>query len=102
MDMIKLTDIEIQNALLSIEGWEMKKNGITKNFVFENFKDTLATMNRIGEAAEKMNHHPEWFNVYNKLDIRLSTHDKGGITQLDIDLAKAIEEIVKRQNQEKR
>jgi len=41
-----------------------------------------------------MNHHPEWFNVYNKLDIRLSTHDKGGITQLDIDLAKEIEEIV--------
>ena len=72
----------------------MKKDGIIKTFVFENFKVALATMNRIGEVAEEMNHHPEWFNVYNKLDIRLSTHDKGGITQLDIDLAKAIEEIV--------
>ena len=49
-------------------------------------------MNRIGEVAEEMNHHPEWFNVYNKLNIRLSTHDQGGITQLDIDLAKTIED----------
>jgi len=93
--MIKLTDIEIQNALLSLEGWKMEKDGIIKRFIFKNFKDALATMNKIGEVAEEMNHHPEWFNVYNKLDIRLSTHDKGGITPLDIDLAKAIEEIVK-------
>lgn len=92
--MIKLTEIEIQKALLSLEGWKMEKDGIIKNFVFENFKDALAAMDRIGEVAEEMNHHPEWFNVYNKLDIRLSTHDKGGITQLDIELAKAIEEIV--------
>ena len=92
--MIKLTDIEIQNALLSLEGWKMEKDGIIKRFIFKNFKDALATMNKIGEVAEEMNHHPEWFNVYNKLDIRLSTHDKGGITPLDIDLAKAIEEIV--------
>ena len=93
--MKRLTEIGIQNALLALEGWKMEKDGIIKSFVFENFKVALATMNKIGEVAEGMNHHPEWFNVYNKLDIRLSTHDKGGITQLDIDLAKAIEEIVK-------
>jgi 4a-hydroxytetrahydrobiopterin dehydratase len=92
--MKRLTEIEIQNALLSLESWEMEKDGIVKSFVFENFKAALAAMNRIGEVAEEMNHHPEWCNVYNKLDIRLSTHDKGGITQFDIDLAKAIEEIV--------
>ena len=92
--MKRLTEIEIQKALLSLEGWKYEKDGIMKKFVFANFKDALATMNRIGEVAEEMNHHPEWFNVYNKLNIRLSTHDKGGITQLDIDLAKAIEEIV--------
>ena len=92
--MKRLTEIEIQKALLSLEGWEFEKDGIIKKFVFRNFKEALATMNRIGEVAEEMNHHPEWFNVYNKLNIRLSTHDKGGITQLDIDLAKAIEEIV--------
>ena len=92
--MKRLTETEIQKALLSLEEWEYEKDGIIKKFVFANFKDALATMNRIGEVAEEMNHHPEWFNVYNKLNIRLSTHDQGGITQLDIDLAKAIEEIV--------
>lgn len=92
--MIKLTEIEIQNALIPLEGWKMEKDGIVKSFVFENFKEAIAAMAEIGEVAEEMNHHPEWFNVYNKLDIRLSTHDEGGITQLDIDLAKAIEEIV--------
>ena len=92
--MIKLTETEIQNALISLEGWKMEKDGIVKSFVFENFKEAMASMVKIGEVAEEMNHHPEWFNVYNKLDIRLSTHDEGGITQLDIDLAKAIEEIV--------
>lgn len=92
--MKKLTDIEIQNALLSLEGWKMEKDGITKSFVFQNFKEALASMNKIGEVAEEMNHHPEWFNVYNKLDIRLSTHDANGITQLDIDLAKAIEHLI--------
>tara|TARA_B110000285_G_scaffold41608_1_gene45771 strand:+ start:417 stop:701 length:285 start_codon:yes stop_codon:yes gene_type:complete len=92
--MNRLTEVEIQNALLSLEGWKMEKDGIIKNFVFENFKGAIASMIKIGEVAEEMNHHPEWFNVYNKLDIRLSTHDEGGITQLDIDLAKAIEEIV--------
>jgi len=93
--MKRLTEIEIQNALSSLEGWKMEKDGIVKSFVFKSFKAALASMNRIGEVAEEINHHPEWFNVYNKLDIRLSTHDIGGITQLDIDLAKAIEEIVK-------
>ena len=92
--MIKLTEIEIQNALIPLEGWKMEKDGIVKSFVFENFKEAMASMVKIGEVAEEMNHHPEWFNVYSKLNIRLSTHDKGGITQLDIDLAKAIEEIV--------
>jgi len=92
--MKRLTETEIQKALLSLEEWEYEKDGIIKKFVFANFKDALATMNRIGKVAEEMNHHPEWFNVYNKLNIRLSTHDQGGITQLDIDLAKAIEEIV--------
>ena len=93
--MKRLTEIEIQNALSLLEGWKMEKDGIVKSFVFESFKAALASMNRIGEVAEEINHHPEWFNVYNKLDIRLSTHNIGGITQLDIDLAKAIEEIVK-------
>ena len=92
--MNKLSEIEIQKAIASLNGWKIEKNGIIKNFVFKNFKEALNTMNKIGEVAEEMNHHPEWFNVYNKLNIRLSTHDKGGITQFDIELAKAIEKII--------
>ena len=93
--MNKLSEIEVQNAIASLNGWKIEKNGIIKNFVFKNFREVLNTMNKIGEVAEEMNHHPEWFNVYNKLKIRLSTHDKGGITQLDIELAKAIDKIIK-------
>jgi len=92
--MNKLEDSEIQKALLSLKGWEIKENGITKKFVFSDFKDAINSMVKIGAIAEEMNHHPEWFNVYNKLDIRLTTHDAGGITQLDLDLAKRIESIV--------
>ncbi len=93
--MNKLSEIEVHNAIASLNGWKIEKNGIIKNFVFKNFREVLNTMNKIGEVAEEMNHHPEWFNVYNKLKIRLSTHDKGGITQLDIELAKAIDKIIK-------
>lgn len=92
--MNKLTESEIKEALLTLDGWSLKENGIIKNFTFQDFKQAISTMVQIGEVADKMNHHPEWFNVYNKLNIRLSTHDADGITQLDIDLAHAIEKIV--------
>ena len=92
--MKKLTELEIQAGIATLNGWSINENGIIKTFEFQDFKETLSIMNQIGKVAEEMNHHPEWFNVYNKLDIRLSTHDFGGITQSDMDLAKAIEEIV--------
>lgn len=91
--MTQLTQQQINEALTELEGWSFKENGIVKNFVFEDFKETLSIMMGIGMIAEEMNHHPEWFNVYNKLDIRLSTHDAGGVTQKDIDLATKIEMI---------
>ena len=88
-----LTKEQVEEALINLEGWSFKENGIVKNFVFQDFKEALSTMMGIGIIAEEMNHHPEWFNVYNKLDIRLSTHDTGGVTQKDIDLATKIEMI---------
>ena len=91
--MKQLTSNEIELALKGLDGWEFENNGIEKKFVFEDFKEALSTMMGIGIIAEEMNHHPEWFNVYNKLDIRLSTHDAGGVTKLDIDLATKIEMI---------
>lgn len=92
--MKRLTSQEIKNNLELLPGWSFEEGGIVKKFVFSNFKATIAIMVKIGEMAEEMNHHPEWFNVYNKLNIRLSTHDAGGVTQKDIDLAKRIEEII--------
>jgi len=92
--MNKLSHIDIDKKLASLNGWKSENNGITKTFIFNNFCEAINKMNLIGEVAEEMNHHPEWFNVYNKLEIRLTTHDAGGITQLDIDLANSIEKIV--------
>ena len=88
-----LTKEKVEEALTSLNGWSFKDNGIVKNFVFEDFKEALSIMMGIGIIAEEMNHHPEWFNVYNKLDIRLSTHDAGGVTIKDLDLASKIEMI---------
>lgn len=93
--MTQLTQQQINEALTELEGWSFKDNGIEKNFVFEDFKEALSIMMGVGIIAEEMNHHPEWFNVYNKLDIRLSTHDAGGVTEKDIKLAKKIETLIK-------
>jgi len=93
-----LTPKEITDKLNSIEGWKVVNNQLTQSFKFKDFIETLSTMNKIGEVAESMNHHPEWFNVYNRLDIRLNTHDAGGITNLDFELAAAINAIVSESN----
>lgn len=87
-------DQQIQSALSTLKGWEVKDNAIEKHFTFSDFKEALAAMVNIGAEAEEMNHHPEWTNVYNKLTVRLSTHDAGGITEKDVELARRIEEIV--------
>lgn len=85
---------EIKEKLLPLEGWSYAEEGINKQFLFKDFKEVMAVMVRVGEVAEEMNHHPEWFNVYNKLDVRLSTHDAGGVTFKDFELANRIEEII--------
>jgi len=87
---------KIQVELLGLSGWNYTQDAIEKHFVFKNFKEALAIMIRIGFEAEAMNHHPEWFNVYNKLNIRLRTHDADGITEKDFKLAKKIDELVAR------
>jgi len=81
----------VQTALEGLNNWEFKNNGIEKEFNFKNFTEALGFIVQVGVNAEKSNHHPELFNVYNKVTIRLTTHDSGGVTDKDIDLAKAIE-----------
>lgn len=92
--MKKLKPEEIQDKLASLPNWHYKDGSIGKTFLFKDFKEAFSVMTRIAFECEAQQHHPEWENVYNKLHIKLNTHDAGGITQNDFDLAKTIESIV--------
>lgn len=91
----KLEGTDRSNALASLIGWDELKdrNAITKNYQLADFNAAFGFMSRVAIKAEKMDHHPEWFNVYNRVEVTLSTHDAGGVTQLDIELAKFMDEI---------
>eukprot|EP00274_Cyanoptyche_gloeocystis_P004607 CAMPEP_0196655684 /NCGR_PEP_ID=MMETSP1086-20130531/5990_1 /TAXON_ID=77921 /ORGANISM="Cyanoptyche gloeocystis , Strain SAG4.97" /LENGTH=253 /DNA_ID=CAMNT_0041988137 /DNA_START=25 /DNA_END=782 /DNA_ORIENTATION=+ len=80
-------------ALKELPGWSAVdgRDAIKKTFQFKDFKQAWAFMNKVADKAEALNHHPEWFNVWNKVEITLSTHDVGGLSALDVELAKAIE-----------
>ena len=75
------------------EGWSGGADAITLQFKFENFSQAWGFMTRVALLAEAANHHPDWRNVWNRVDIRLTTHDAGGRTQKDIDLARAIDKL---------
>lgn len=92
--MQKLTDAQIEENLKKLDGWEYINGAIETTFEFKDFKDAFSVMTRIAFECEKQNHHPDWTNVYNKLNIRLNTHDTDGITDNDITLAHTIEEII--------
>lgn len=87
------TEETIQSELKALKDWRFDANGIEKKFVFPSFTQALGFIVQVGVIAEKRNHHPELFNVYNKVTIRLTTHDANGVTDKDLDLAKAIEGI---------
>lgn len=80
-----------------IEGWEYRNNAIETTHQFRNFREAFANMTLIAFECEVQNHHPDWTNVYNRLKIRLSTHDAGGITEKDFRLAHAIDKILGRE-----
>ena len=88
------TELQILSGLKELDGWEYEDNAIHTSFEFDDFKDAFSVMTRIAFEAEKMNHHPDWSNVYNTLQISLSTHDAGGVTAKDFELAKIIDELV--------
>jgi 4a-hydroxytetrahydrobiopterin dehydratase len=89
-----LTSLERKHIHAEMPSWEFVDgiDAIHKNFLFKDFKEAFGFMTQVADIAEDMNHHPEWFNVWNRVEIRLSTHDSGGLTQLDISLAKRIDE----------
>ncbi|MFV8343176.1 4a-hydroxytetrahydrobiopterin dehydratase [Flavobacterium sp. XS2P39] len=84
----------IQSELKELNDWKFVNDGIEKKFKFLDFTQALGFIVQVGVMAEKRNHHPELFNVYNKVTIRLSTHDANGVTDKDLELAKAIEAIL--------
>lgn len=92
--MKKLTKFEIQKRLEKLKGWNYYENAIHTDFEFNNFKDCMSGMYRIAFECEALNHHPEWTNMFNILDITLTTHDVNGLTELDFKLAKAINIIL--------
>ena len=85
----KLSTTDHNKALKKLKGWQLVKgrSAITKTFQFKDFNAAFSWMTGIALHAEKLDHHPEWFNVYNKVIVTLSTHDVGGISILDIKLA---------------
>ena len=91
--MTKLTIEELKQALKRLPDWDLAadREAITRKFQFVDFDAAFAFMTRAALLAAKMDHHPEWSNVYNKVDVALTTHDAGGVTQKDIDLAVAMD-----------
>jgi len=95
MTVVKLADQEIAAALAQLPGWSRVdgRSAIAKKFQFADFNAAWGFMCRVALAAEKQDHHPEWRNVWNRVEITLSTHDAGGLSARDVKLAEAIEQI---------
>ena len=83
----------IQEKTKELTGWEFKDNTLEKAYVFKNFSEALGFLVQVGCLSEKQNHHAEIWNVYNKVTLRLSTHDAGGVTDKDFKLAMAIDQL---------
>lgn len=89
-----LTSDEIATACAKLPAWTFERDALTKTFTFHSFREAFSFMNHVAFIAEELNHHPEWTNVYNRVVIRLNTHDAGGkVTAKDVDLAERIQKV---------
>src|SRR5215467_603330 len=93
----KLTGAARQSALAKLNGWTEVdgRDAISKKFMFKDFNEAFGFMARAALIAEKLDHHPEWFNVYNRVEVTLATHDAGGVTERDIKLAQEMDRLAK-------
>jgi 4a-hydroxytetrahydrobiopterin dehydratase len=91
---MRLSQEEIDEELKNLSGWSIVNEKLHKEIEFESFNQAFGFMTRAAMEIEKMNHHPEWFNVYNRLVIDLMTHDAGGITRNDINLAQILNSLL--------
>ncbi len=90
----KLRPESMEQHLSKLDQWVFEDEKLRRNFQFQNFSDAFAFMTQVALLAERMNHHPEWSNVYNKVHIRLTTHDAGGVSTRDLALARAIDHLL--------
>ncbi|PZU97650.1 MAG: 4a-hydroxytetrahydrobiopterin dehydratase [Pseudanabaena sp.] len=93
MAITKLSDVEISSAIAQLSGWAVVDGKLQKNFKFRDFVEAFGFISRIAIIADKMGHHPELFNVYNKVKIDLTTHDVDGLSALDFELAQKIDKL---------
>ena len=91
--MTKLTDAEIAEHMKALPSWELGAGRIRRSFRFRDFVEAFGWMTQVALLAEKMNHHPEWRNVWATVEVELSTHDAGGLTELDMKLAAKMDEL---------
>jgi 4a-hydroxytetrahydrobiopterin dehydratase len=92
-DRRKLSEDEIRSRLADLPGWGLGSRGVRREFRFADFNAAFGFLTRVALVAERMDHHPEWSNVYDRVTIELSTHDAGGVTDVDFELARAISRI---------
>jgi len=90
----KLSDKEAKKKLAELPGWEIANGKLHREFQFTNFVEAFGFMTRAAILAEKINHHPEWFNVYNRVTVDLNTHDVGGLSEYDFQLAGAMNDLL--------
>ena len=90
---MRLSKDDIDEELKGLPGWSVVNEKLHKEFQFENFNQAFGFMTRAAMEIEKMNHHPEWFNIYNRITIELTTHDAGGITKNDVSLARILNSL---------
>jgi len=91
--MKKLSNAEIAEHLKALPGWELGEDRIKRTFRFQDFVEAFGWMSSVALVAERMNHHPEWRNVWATVEVELSTHDAGGLTELDMKLAAAMDSL---------
>lgn len=93
-----LTRSEIDLALNQLKGWQIKDGKLHREFEFKSFVEAFGFMSSVALVAKSMGHHPEWFNVYNRVIIELTTHDVGGISPMDVELALKVNELASQEN----
>jgi 4a-hydroxytetrahydrobiopterin dehydratase len=94
--MDKLSEADLRDALSGLSGWSIDKGKLHREYKFRDFIHAFGFMSTAALAIEKMGHHPEWFNVYNRVSVDLTTHDSGGVTLKDLELAHVLDDVAKK------